>query len=162
MVAILAGRIRLCGLLCGMFLLGEGFCFAQGSPKAKASLEGTEKEIIERLVRLEEGQKNLLREMDKRFEAVDKRFEAVDKRFEAVDKRLESLERRLDQLGDIFIGIVAAFAAIVAVTIGFAIWDRRTALKPYTERTTRVERVLKLYAQRHADLAEILRREGLL
>ena len=28
----------------------------------------TDKEIIERLTRLEEGQKNILREMDKRFE----------------------------------------------------------------------------------------------
>ena len=64
-----------------------------------------------------------------------------------MEKRLDSLERRLDQLGDIFIGIVAAFAGIVAVTIGFAVWDRRTALKPYTQRTTRVERVLRLYAQ---------------
>ena len=129
----------------------KGPCFAQGgspSPQPKTSLGVTEKEIIERLVRLEEGQKNLLREMDKRFEAVDKRFEA--------------LERRLDQLGNIFIGIVAAFAGIVAVTIGFAIWDRRTALKPYTQRTARVERVLQLYSQKHADLAEILRREGLL
>lgn len=122
----------------------------------------TDKEIIERLARLEEGQKSLLREMDRRFEAVDKRFEAIDKRF-------ESLERRLDQLGNIFIGIVAAFAAIVAVTIGFAIWDRRTALRPYVERhrelaerEEKVERVLKGYAKIHSDLADVLRREGLL
>jgi len=128
-----------------------------------------EKELIERLTRLEEGQKRLeegqksiLREMDKRFEAVDERFEAVDKRFEALD-------RRLDQLGDIFIGIVAAFAAIVAVTISLAIWDRRTALRPYVERhrelmerEEKVERVLKGYAKIHPDLAELLAKEGLL
>jgi len=131
-------------------------------PQSETSLRITEKEIIERLARLEEGQKSIIREMNMRFAAVDRRFEDMDKRFQA-------LEKRLDQLGDIFIGIVAAFAAIVAVTIGFAIWDRRTALRPYVERhwalvqrEEKVERALKAYAQRHPDLAEILRQEGLL
>jgi len=115
----------------------------------------TDKEIIERLARLEEGQKSILREMDKRFETIDKRF--------------ESLEKRFDQLGNIFIGIVAAFAAIVVVTISFAIWDRRTALRPYVERhrelverEEKVERVLRGYAKVHPDLADVLRQEGLL
>jgi len=153
-----------------------------------------EREIIERLVRLEEGQKAIVREMnvrfeavdqrfqalekrlearfeaiDERFKAIDERFEAVDKRFESIEKHFELLEKRLDQLGNIFIGIVAAFAAIVAVTIGFAVWDRRTALRPYidrhrelAEREAKVEKVLQGYAERHPDLAEILRREGLL
>lgn len=44
--------------------------------------------------------KELIREMDKRFEAVDKHFEAMqqqmDKRFEAVDKHFEAMERRFD------------------------------------------------------------------
>ena len=51
--------------------------------------------IIERLARIEEGQKAIISEMNVRFEAVLKemqtRFEAVDKRFEAVDKRFEAL-----------------------------------------------------------------------
>jgi archaellum component FlaC len=59
-------------------------------------------EIITRLARLEEkvnnlaeGQKRILREMDKRFEAVDKRFEDINNRF--------------DNLVAIFIGIVSFF-----------------------------------------------------
>jgi len=51
----------------------------------------TDKEIIERLTRLEEGQKSILREMDKRFEAMDNRF---------------------DQLNNLIIGIIGAFSAI--------------------------------------------------
>ncbi len=35
--------------------------------------------------------KDLIKEMDRRFEAVDRRFEAVDRRFEAVDRRFEQL-----------------------------------------------------------------------
>ena len=87
----------------------------------------TDKEIIERLTRLEEGQKSILREMDKRFEAIDRRFETIDKRFEAID-------RRFDQLNNLIIGIIGAFSAIVAVTIGFAIWDRRSMIRPFEDK----------------------------
>jgi len=101
----------------------------------------TDKEIIERLTRLEEGQKSILREMDKRFEAIDRRFETIDKRFEAIDrrfetidKRFEAIDRRFDQLNNLIIGIIGAFSAIVAVTIGFAIWDRRSMIRPFEDK----------------------------
>jgi hypothetical protein len=62
-------------------------------------------ELRERMVRVEEELKHqrelikqILVEMDKRFDAMDKRFEAVDKRFEAVDKRFDAAERRFDAL----------------------------------------------------------------
>ena len=83
------------------------------------------REIVERLIKLEEGQKAILRELDKRFEAVDKRFEAIDK--------------RLDQMVNIFIAIVAAFSAIVATTVSFAIWDRRTMIRPFETKVKKIE-----------------------
>lgn len=122
----------------------------------------SDKEIIERLTRIEEGQKAILRELDKRFEAVDRRFEAVDRRF-------EDINNRFDQLIQVFIGIIAAFAAIVAVTIGFAIWDRRTVLRPVAEKTDiirargdKFERAIREYAKVEPKMAEILRSLGLL
>ena len=65
-------------------------------------------ELRERMVRVEEELKHqrelikqILVEMDKRFDAVDKRFEAVDKRFEVMqaqmDKRFDALTRRIDR-----------------------------------------------------------------
>ncbi|KPA10495.1 conserved hypothetical protein, membrane [Candidatus Magnetomorum sp. HK-1] len=54
--------------------------------------------IIERLARIEEGQKSIINEMRTRFEAVDKRFEAVDQRFEAVDQRFEAVDQRFESL----------------------------------------------------------------
>jgi exonuclease VII large subunit len=80
-----------------------------------ASFYQTNLNLVERISRLEEGQKAIIVEMrtrfkavderfamleksiDERFEAVDKRFETIDKRFEAIDKRFESLEQRLDK-----------------------------------------------------------------
>ncbi|KPA11525.1 conserved hypothetical protein, membrane [Candidatus Magnetomorum sp. HK-1] len=57
--------------------------------------------IIDRLARIEEGQKAIIIEMQTRFEAVlremNKRFEAVDRRFEAVDQRFESMLREMNQ-----------------------------------------------------------------
>ncbi|NMC04594.1 MAG: hypothetical protein GYA24_05245 [Candidatus Lokiarchaeota archaeon] len=42
--------------------------------------------------------KELIKEMDKRFEAVERRFEAADKRFEAVDRHFDKVENRLDTI----------------------------------------------------------------
>ena len=60
-------------------------------------------ELRERMVRVEEELKHqrelikqILVEMDKRFDAMDKRFETVEKRFEAVDKRFEAVDKRFE------------------------------------------------------------------
>jgi|LGVE01.1.fsa_nt_gb hypothetical protein len=47
--------------------------------------------ILERLTRLEEGQKRLLERFEDMHEHMDKRFEDVDKRFEDMNKRFTML-----------------------------------------------------------------------
>ena len=85
----------------------------------------SDREIVERLTKLEEGQKAILREIDNRFESMDKRFESIEKRF--------------DQLINIMVAVICAFAGIVAVTIGFAIWDRRTMIRPFETKVRMIE-----------------------
>ncbi|GAB4534252.1 MAG: hypothetical protein Fur0020_00700 [Thermodesulfovibrionia bacterium] len=80
----------------------------------------------DRLIRLEAKVEEGFKAIDKRFEAIDKRFEAIDKRFEAIDKRFEAIDAQFNRMTDLMVGIILAFAGIVAVTISFAIWDRRT------------------------------------
>jgi len=53
-------------------------------------------ELRERMVRIEEELKHqreliktILKQMDKRFEAVDKRFESMDRRFEELTRRID-------------------------------------------------------------------------
>jgi archaellum component FlaC len=120
----------------------------------------SDREIIERLDRLEEGlrrvedgQKAILREMDKRFEAVDKRFEAVDKRFDEVDKRFNLLVT-------IFIAMTAAFFGMTAATIGFAIWDRRTMIRPFEDKMKKVEENIAGNSDKIKLLIETLRGLG--
>ena len=81
----------------------------------------------------------LREDMNKRFEQVDKHFEQIDKRFEQIDKRFEVVNKRFESLIQIMLGIIGAFAAIVAVTIGFALWDRRTMIRPFESKVKEIE-----------------------
>lgn len=119
----------------------------------------SDREIVERLTRIEEGQKAIRSEIKSRFEQVDKRFPELR---EDINKRFDAIERQFDRLINVFIGIIVAFAGIVAITIGFAIWDRKTTLRPATDRVEKLENVLKRYAEKEPRLAEVLRSLGLL
>jgi len=88
----------------------------------------SDREIVERLTRLEENQKAILQrieDLEKRFEA---RFESVDKRFEDINRRFEDIGRQLDRMA-------AIFTALVIAVIGFAYWDRRTIIRKAKEET---------------------------
>ena len=97
-------------------------------------------------------------DMNKRFEQVDKRFEQVDKRFEQNDKRFEDMNKRFDSMLKIMLGIVAAFASVVAVAIGFAIWDRRTMIRPFEDRTREIEEKISIDHKKLHDMIEILKK----
>jgi hypothetical protein len=111
--------------------------------------------IEERLARLEEGQRSL----EKRFD--DLRAD-MNRRFDDVNRRFEELQSFM------LWGFGVTFAGIFTL-IGFVLWDRRTALVPTVrrmedvhEREQRLEAALRDYARRSPDLAESLRKAGLL
>jgi Mg2+ and Co2+ transporter CorA len=72
--------------------------------------------------------------------------------------------------------IVGAFAAIVAATIGFALWDRRTMIRPFEDKVKKIEddiledkkrlkdllAAVKEYAKKDQGLADILKSFSLL
>ncbi|ODS33070.1 MAG: hypothetical protein SCARUB_01769 [Candidatus Scalindua rubra] len=110
----------------------------------------TDREIVERLTRLEErltkleeGQKAILREIDKRFEGIDKRFEDMNMRFDAmskaIDNRFEDINKQFDRLVNIFFVILGAFVAMFGGTIWFALWDRRTMIRPFEDKVRNIE-----------------------
>ena len=106
----------------------------QSLDKRLAVLEATLKEFKESVDKRFE-------QIDKRFEQVDKRFEDIDKRFEQVDKRFEDVHKRLDLITRFMEILAAVFTAIAVATIGFAIWDRRTALKPVEQKIVEFSKV---------------------
>ena len=102
----------------------------------------------ERLIRVETTLQEFMKQVDKRFEQVDKRFE--------------------DMFTYIWI-IAVIFGSLVAVTIGFAVWDRKTAIEPAIREIRKTDKkydelrtALKKYAEGEPKLAEILKTMGLL
>jgi len=56
-------------------------------------------DLLERMVRVEEGLKSLAENMDRRFEAMNTRFEAIDKRFE---DQSTTMNQRFNQMSAYF------------------------------------------------------------
>ena len=86
-----------------------------------------------------------------------------------MDERFEVMDRRFDQLNNLIIGIIGAFSAIVAVTIGFAIWDRRSMIRPFEDKVEELRKtdqkfleILKTLARENKKLAEVLKSFGIL
>ncbi len=50
----------------------------------------------------------------------------VEARLGEIDMRFESLERQIDRL-------VMIFTALVVCIIGFALWDRKTMIRPFED-----------------------------
>jgi len=110
--------------------------------------------------------------VNKRFEDINKRFEDINKRFEDINKRFEDVNKRFEEIITILQIIVAAFVSIVAITIGFALWDRRTFIKKAKEETIQyletegkiklLIEILKEKAKTDKELADILRQFNLL
>lgn len=128
--------------LCLFVLLVASFL-----PSAGAAIETapplSDREIVERLTRLEEGL-NALRTSHEALRAdMNTQFDRIDTQF--------------DRLANLMLGIVAAFAGIVAVTISLAIWDRRTVVRPVERQLKQVEEEVAGNRQRFHALLEALR-----
>ena len=93
----------------------------------------TDREIVERLTRLEEGQKAISARIDDLERRIDQRFQSVDQRFDDFSIRLAELRQlMLWGFGVLFAGM---FALITMV-----IWDRRTTLAPALRRIEALEK----------------------
>ncbi len=92
----------------------------------------TDREIIERLTRVEEGQNSIRNEI---------RQLRDDMKLQGQQLR-EDMNAQFDRMTTMMVGIMGAFAAIVAVTISFAIWDRRTMVRPFESKIKKIEEEL--------------------
>nr|VFJ77683.1 MAG: hypothetical protein BECKFW1821C_GA0114237_11355 [Candidatus Kentron sp. FW] len=153
----------------GALLLSMVMClwYPQVTIAVEVAPRISDREIIESLSELKEGQKALRAEMvvrftaveqrfeavaqrfesmekrfDGRFEAVDQRFEAVDQRFKSIDQRFEAIDRRFESI-ERMLGWILNLLSVLIVGIiglvGFIIWDRKTVLSPLEKRLTTLE-----------------------
>jgi hypothetical protein len=160
------------GIICLLFLIVLLVPSSVWAKEVPFTLEDRD-----RLIQLEVTMKELKDSIDKRLmefsDSVDKRFDQMDKRLEefkdSVDKRFDQVDKRFDQMMTFMWILASIFGSLVAVTIGFAIWDRRTALSPVLRHTRelerrdeRIERALRILAEKDSRVAEALRHVGLL
>ena len=167
-------KVVICLSLLLLVIFFEGYVFA-----VERAERISDREIIERLTRLEENQKAILQrieDLEKRFEAhfeaIDKRFEDISKRFEDINKRFEDINKRFEDIGRQLDRMAAIFAALVIAVIGFAYWDRRTIIRKAKEetlaeirkedRTRDLVNVLQELAKTDDRLAKVLRQFNLL
>ncbi|MCX5883536.1 MAG: hypothetical protein NTU74_17600 [Deltaproteobacteria bacterium] len=86
-----------------------------------------------------------------------------------MELKFESQQRQLDDIKTLFYWGFGILISLFLFMLGYMIWDRRTAMQPALEQSSRAEAnsrdlitTLREYSKKHADLAEILRTHGIL
>ncbi|ETX08423.1 hypothetical protein [Candidatus Entotheonella palauensis] len=118
------------------------------------------------MVRIEQSLKADLGRLEARLQATNQRLDDFQ---QATNQRLDDMQVDIQDvradLRDIrtniwwIVGLV--FTALLGM-VGFALWDRRSALTPATRRIDRVETALKEMAGSNPVVAEALRKAGIL
>jgi len=114
----------------------------------------SDREITERLARLESGQEALRSEMKSGYEALSVRISDLraDMRsgqealraemksgLEALGKRLDGLSGRQADTNATMLVLFSSLIALIVALFGYIIWDRRTMMKPVEEKLNRFE-----------------------
>ncbi|QID32866.1 hypothetical protein [Pampinifervens florentissimum] len=108
----------------------------------------------DRIIRLEEGQKYLQRQ--------------IDDLKKQIDELKKDTQRQFDELRTfLYWGFGILFGGM-GILIGFVIWDRRTAVEPVArkireieEREEKLEKVMKKLAKKDPEIEKILKEEGI-
>ncbi len=91
------------------------------------------------------------------LEQLNKRIEDTNKRIEDTNKRIEDTNKRIEDLMDFLWILAGIFSAITAVTIGFALWDRRTMIRPFEDKVKSMEKDMLENKEKVQRLIETLR-----
>lgn len=101
----------------------------------------SDREIVERLTRLEEGQKNL-----------EKRFDEVNRRFDDVNRRFDDLRSEMNSRFNTLQWMLGLFITITLVILGFVLrmqWQMH-------RRQTRMETILETHKDEIAFLKSLI------
>ena len=86
-----------------------------------------------------------------------------------MELKFESQQRQLDDIKTLFYWGFGILITLFLFMLSYMIWDRRTAMQPALERSSKAEEnsrnliaTLREYSKKHTDLAEILRNHGIL
>ena len=97
------------------------------------------------------------------------KINAFSVRFESIDKQFMYQQKQIDDIKTLFYWGFGILITLIIFMLGYMIWDRRTAMQPALLQASKAEEnsrnlisMLREYAKKHPDLAEILRTHGIL
>ena len=112
-----------------------------------------------------------------RLARIEARLDGMEKRFEQVDKRLmelrEDMNKRFEQMFNFLWILATIFTAITVMAISFALWDRRTMIRPFESKVKQIEdrvgevekggiatimKILKEFASMDARMSDVLKK----
>ena len=114
----------------------------------------TDREVVEKLVKLEAGQQALRSEMKAGQQALNQRIsdlrsemksgqEALRSEMksgqEALNTRLDDFGKMLDSSNNTMLVLFGSIITLIVALFGYIAWDRRTMVKPLFERVERIE-----------------------
>lgn len=73
-----------------------------------------------------------------------------------VETKLEAMDRRIDDVGKKIDMLAYIFTALVVGVFGFALWDRKTTVKPVKDKTNNIIEVLRELAKTDKKVASVL------
>ncbi len=145
-MVIFAKSLRMRVLLFILFFIAGFFSISHAQTEVPYTLEDRD-----RIIRVEA-----------KMETLEARMEALETK---MDVKFEMVNSRIDYL----FWIIGFLASLMIFMLGYMIWDRRTALKPAIDKANDADEkskslilVLKDYAKKNAEFAEILRTHGIL
>ena len=110
----------------------------------------TDREIVERLTRLEAGQTAVRAEISQLREDMTRQNQHLR----------EDMNLQFARQFRLTLALLGVFSALVAAIIGFALWDRRTMLRPLERSVTSLTEDLSSNRQRLEALVDALRTLG--
>ncbi|MDI6735997.1 MAG: hypothetical protein QME42_07380 [bacterium] len=142
-----------------IIILIVGCSLKSGWTQSVSELGVSPKELIERLTRIEENQKNLQRQIDDNQKNLQRQ----------IDDNQKSLQRQIDELKNVMMwGFGMMWTGMLAL-MGFILWDRRTALLPTIHalkelvlQQKKIELALQQYATKEIRFAQAMQVAGLL
>ena len=130
-----------------LFLVGV---FPVSSLAVETAPRISDREIVERLTKVEVGQIRL-------EEAIRANAKAIDQLREDMNAQFGRIEAQLDRMFQLILAVLGAFVALAGATIGFALWDRRTMIRPFESKVREIEEGISRDRRRLHDLLEALR-----
>ena len=114
------------------------------------SVDAADREIIERLTRVET-----------RLDGLEEGIKQLREDINIQNQQLrEALNHQLDRHFQLILGVLAAFTLMFVSILGFAIWDRRTLVRPFADKVNSLEDDLSTKGRRLDVILDALRSLG--